>query len=51
MKVVLNARLDPLTLVYLKALGRGNASEGLRLAAEYTYDQWQRGRVSLKTEP
>lgn len=51
MKVVLNARVDELTMVKLQALGQGNASEGLRLAADYTYDQWQRGRVNLKTEP
>ena len=48
MVVTITARAEEVTRTKLMVLGNGSVSEGLRLAAEFTYDQYQRGRVTLK---
>lgn len=48
MTVTLSIRTDEMTREKLKALGQKNVSDGLRVAADYAYDQWQRGRLTLE---
>lgn len=48
MTVTITARVDEVTRAKLQALGQGHVSDGLRLAADYAYDQWQRGRITLE---
>lgn len=48
MTVTITARIDDVTRTKLQALGQGHASEGLRVAADFAYDQWQRGRLTLE---
>ena len=46
-----NLVLDDVTQRQLFVLGQGNVSAGARLAAQFSYDQYQRGRLALPRKP